>query len=53
MNGVVEDYRITVIHNGEPNRRIDTSAFDSESYDAAGTVQRGNVQVHERELAAP
>lgn len=51
VNGVVEDYQITVTDNGEPNQGIDTFAIKTDTYDAAGNVQRGNVQVHKQALA--
>jgi hypothetical protein len=48
VNGVVEDYLITVQDNGEPNNGTDTFAFDSTSYHAAGTVGYGNIQLHKQ-----
>ena len=51
MNGVEEDYRITVQDNGEPNRGIDMFSIDTESYDAGGPVEHGNVQLHKQKLA--
>ena len=50
VNGAAENYRITVQDNGEPNQGIDTFAFHSDSYDAAGNVQYGNVQLHKQQL---
>jgi hypothetical protein len=49
VNGVREHYRITVQDNGEPNQGLDTFAIDTESYDAAGPVQHGNVQLHKQQ----
>ena len=50
VNGVREDYRITVQDNGEPNRGIDTFSITTESYEAAGNVTHGNVQLHKQQL---
>jgi hypothetical protein len=51
VNGVREDYRITVTDNGEPNQGIDTFSITTDSgYEAAGNVERGNVQLHKQEL---
>ncbi len=50
VNGVVEEYRITVQDNGEPNQGIDTFSINTESYEAAGNVTHGNVQLHKQEL---
>ena len=44
MNGNVESYRITVQDNGEPNQGLDTFAIKTDSYERAGSVERGNVQ---------
>lgn len=51
VNGVEEDYRITVQDNGEPNQGLDTFSITTESYEAAGNVEHGNVQLHKQELA--
>ncbi len=51
VNGVEEDYRITVQDNGEPNQGIDTFSIVTDSYEAAGNVQHGNVQLHKQQLA--
>jgi hypothetical protein len=48
VDGVEEEYRITVQDNGEPNQGLDTFMIETESYRAAGTVERGNVQVHKQ-----
>jgi hypothetical protein len=48
-SSVREHYRITVQDNGEPNQGLDTFAIDTESYDAAGPVQHGNVQLHKQQ----
>jgi hypothetical protein len=48
VNGVVEDYRITVQDNAEPNNGTDTFAFDSTSYHTAGNVEHGNIQLHKQ-----
>jgi hypothetical protein len=48
VNGVRQDYRITVQDNGEPNQGTDTFAFDSDSYDVAGNVQNGNIRLHKQ-----
>ena len=50
VNGVREHYRITVQDNGEPNQGIDTFSIVTESYEAAGNVQHGNVQLHKQPL---
>jgi hypothetical protein len=50
VNGDPEHYRITFTDNGEPNQGLDTFAFDSESYDVAGNVQHGNVQLHKQAI---
>ncbi|MDP8904079.1 MAG: hypothetical protein M3N29_01970 [Chloroflexota bacterium] len=50
VNGVGEDYRITVQDNGEPNQGIDTFSIATETYEAGGNVQHGNVQLHKQEL---
>ncbi len=50
VNGVREEYRITVQDNGEPNQGIDTFSIATETYEAAGNVQHGNVQLHKQEL---
>ena len=50
VNGVREHYRITVQDNGEPNRGIDTFSIVTETYQAAGNVQHGNVQLHKQKL---
>ena len=50
VNGVEEEYRITVQDNGEPNQGVDTFSIVTETYDAAGNVQHGNVQLHKQEL---
>jgi hypothetical protein len=52
VNGVIEDYRITVQDNGEPNRGIDNFTIDTTSYDAGGPVTYGNVQGIGRRRAA-
>ena len=51
VNGVREHYRITVQDNGEPNQGLDTFSIKTETYEAAGNVQRGNVQLHKQALA--
>jgi hypothetical protein len=51
VNGVEEDYRITVQDNGEPNQGIDTFSIVTDSYEAAGNVQHGNIQLHKQQLA--
>jgi hypothetical protein len=43
-------HTVTVQDNGEPNQGIDTFAFHSDSYDVAGDVQNGNVQLHKQTL---
>jgi hypothetical protein len=48
VNGTVEDYRITVQDNAEPNNGTDTFAFNSTSYQTAGTVEHGNIQLHKQ-----
>jgi hypothetical protein len=50
VNGVREDYRITVQDNGEPNRGIDVFSIETETYEAAGNVERGNIQLHKQAL---
>jgi hypothetical protein len=45
VNGVQQPYRITVQDNGEPNRGVDTFSITAATYQAAGKVRRGNVQV--------
>ncbi len=50
VNGVDERYTITVMDNGEPNQGIDTFAIKTESYEAAGNVEHGNVQLHKQAL---
>ncbi|MBA2359399.1 MAG: hypothetical protein H0V79_00445 [Actinobacteria bacterium] len=50
VNGVVENYRITVQDNGEPNQGLDTFSIKTDSYEAAGNVQHGNVQLHKQQL---
>lgn len=50
VNGVREEYRITVQDNGEPNQGLDTFSIVTESYEAAGNVTHGNVQLHKRQL---
>jgi hypothetical protein len=50
VNGVVEDYQMTVQDNGEPNQAIDTFSIKTDTYEAAGNVQHGNVQLHKQEL---
>lgn len=47
-----EHYRITVQDNGEPNQGIDTFAIKTDSYEAAGNVAHGNVQLHKQDLSA-
>ncbi len=46
VNGAVEPYRITVQDNGEPNQGADTFWITTQTFEAAGPVQRGNVQLH-------
>jgi hypothetical protein len=48
VNGIPEEYRITVQDNGEPNRGVDTFSIKTESYETAGNVSQGNVQVHQQ-----
>ena len=48
VNGAIEDYRITVQDNGEPNQGIDTFSIVTESYEAASNVEHGNVQLHKQ-----
>ena len=50
VNGERDDYRITVQDNGEPNQGIDTFSIVTDTYEAAGNVARGNVQLHKQEL---
>lgn len=50
VNGDREHYRITVQDNGEPNQGIDTFSIKTETYEAAGNVQHGNVQLHKQQL---
>ena len=50
VNGVEEEYRITVQDNGEPNQGVDTFSIVTDSYEAAGNVPEGNVQVHPQKL---
>lgn len=50
VNGVEEEYRITVQDNGEPNQGVDTFSIVTETYEAAGNVPEGNVQVHPQDL---
>jgi hypothetical protein len=50
VNGVTEDYRITVQDNGEPNQGIDTFSIVTDTYEAAGNVTHGNVQLHKQQL---
>jgi hypothetical protein len=50
VNGVEEDYRITVTDNGEPNQGLDTFSIKTDSYEAAGNVQHGNVQIHKQAI---
>jgi hypothetical protein len=53
VDGVEEDYRITVQDNGEPNQGIDMFSLDTESYDVPlSPVTHGNVQLHKQNLAA-
>jgi hypothetical protein len=51
VNGVEEHYRITVQDNGEPNRGVDMFSIVTDSYEAAGNVPHGNVQLHKQALA--
>jgi hypothetical protein len=52
VNGVVEDYAITVQDNGEPNQGVDMFRIDTETYDVPlSPVTHGNVQLHKQELA--
>ena len=53
VNGVTEDYEITVQDNGEPNQGLDTFKIDTESYEMPVPlpVTHGNVQVHKQALA--
>jgi hypothetical protein len=51
VNGVREDYRITVQDNGEPNQGIDMFSIVTDSYEAVGNVTHGNVQLHKQQLA--
>ena len=46
VNGVAEHYRITVQDNGEPNRGVDVFSIETETFEAAGNVRYGNIQVH-------
>jgi hypothetical protein len=51
VNGVEEDYRITVQDNGEPNQGVDMFRIDTETYDVPlSPVTHGNVQLHKQEL---
>ena len=50
VNGIEEDYRITVQDNGEPNQGIDTFSIVTDTYEAAGNVTHGNVQLHKQQL---
>jgi hypothetical protein len=51
VNGVTERYRITVQDNGEPNQSTDIFSIKTDSYEAAGNVQQGNIQVHRQQLS--
>ena len=53
VNGDREDYRISVQDNGEPNQGLDTFSIVTETYEAAGNVTHGNVQVHKHQVATP
>jgi hypothetical protein len=53
VNGVREPYRITVQDNGEPNQGIDVFSITTATYQAAGNVQYGNVQLHKQKLLTP
>ena len=46
MNGVVESYRIDVDDLGEP-AVTDTFRIHTNTYDAAGVLGGGNIQIHE------
>ena len=50
VNGVAEHYRITAQDNGEPNQGVDTFSIKTDSYEAAGNVQYGNVKIHKQTL---
>jgi hypothetical protein len=50
VNGDREHYRITVQDNGEPNQGIDMFSIKTDTYEAAGNVQHGNVQLHKQQL---
>jgi hypothetical protein len=47
VEGDLEEYRIVVQDNGEPNQGIDTFSIKTDSFAAAGNVTRGNVQLHD------
>jgi hypothetical protein len=46
VNGASESYRIIVQDNGEPNQGNDMFSIKTETYEAAGNVEHGNVQLH-------
>ncbi len=48
-NGVEQTYRITVADKREPNQGLDFFSISAETFDAAGFVPVGNVQVHDEE----
>jgi hypothetical protein len=52
VNGVVEDYAITVQDKGEPNQGVDMFRIETETYDVPlSPVTHGNVQLDKQELA--
>jgi hypothetical protein len=50
VNGDREHYRITVTDNGESNQGLDIFSIKTDSYEAAGNVQQGDVQLHKQAI---
>jgi hypothetical protein len=51
VNGVLTNYRIDVMDNGEPGAGRDTFTIQTGSgYTAGGVVDNGNIQVHEDKM---
>jgi hypothetical protein len=48
VNGNPETYRIIVQDNGESNQGVDTFSIKTQSYEAAGTVEHGDVQLNKQ-----
>jgi len=48
--GFFQEYFSLSTGVGEPNQGIDTLSIKTDSYEAAGNVQHGNVQLHKQEL---